>query len=62
MESKQGQNSLHEMCEIMPCQDCLSMLMFLLNTLRTVGHCGRSEVKNYINTVQFLAQTDYFVS
>ncbi len=28
----------------------------------TVGHCGVSEVKNYINTVQFLAQTDRFVS
>ncbi len=33
-----------------------------MNALRTVGPCGGSEVKNYINTVQFLAQTDRFVS
>ncbi len=30
--------------------------------LRTVGPCGGSEVKNDINTVQFLAQTDCFMS
>ncbi len=30
--------------------------------LRTVGPCGGSEVKNDTNTVQFLAQTDRFVS
>ncbi len=34
----------------------------LVNAIRTVGHCGGSEVKNDINTVQFLAQTDRFVS
>ncbi len=34
----------------------------VVNALRTVGHCGGSEVKNYRNTVQFLAQTDCFVS
>ncbi len=34
----------------------------VVNALRTVGHCGGSEVKNYINTVQFLAQTDRFMS
>ncbi len=34
----------------------------LVNALRTVGPCGGSEVKNDINTVQFLAQTDRFVS
>ncbi len=34
----------------------------VVNALRTVEHCGGSEVKNYINTVQFLAQTDCFVS
>ncbi len=34
----------------------------VVNVLRTVGHCGGSEVKNYINTVQFLAQTDRFMS
>ncbi len=28
----------------------------------SVGHCGGSEVKNYINTVQFLAQKHCFVS
>ncbi len=33
-----------------------------MNELRTVGPGGRSEVKNDINTVQFLAQTDRFVS
>ncbi len=33
-----------------------------MNVLRTVGPCGGSEVKNNINTVQFLAQTDRFVS
>ncbi len=32
------------------------------DALRTVGHCGGSEVKHDINTVQFLAQTDRFVS
>ncbi len=26
-----------------------------------VLHCGVSEVKNYINTVQFLTQTDRFL-
>ncbi len=26
------------------------------------GHCGGSELKNNINTVQFLTQTDCFVS
>ncbi len=30
--------------------------------LRTVGHCSGSEVKNDVNTVQFLAQTDPFIS
>ncbi len=34
----------------------------VVNALRTLGPCGGSEVKNYINTVQFLAQTDRFVS
>ncbi len=34
----------------------------VVNELRTVGPCGGSEVKNYINTVQFLAQTDCFMS
>ncbi len=34
----------------------------VVNALRTVGQCGGSEVKNYINTVQFLAQTNHFVS
>ncbi len=34
----------------------------VVNELRTVGPCDGSEVKNYINTVQFLAQTDCFVS
>ncbi len=34
----------------------------VVNALRTVGHCGGSEVKNDINTVQFLAQTDRFMS
>ncbi len=34
----------------------------VVNALRTVVHCGGSEVKNYVNTVHFLAQTDYFVS
>ncbi len=33
-----------------------------MNALRTVGPCGGSEVKNNINTVQFLTQTDRFVS
>ncbi len=33
-----------------------------MNTLRTLEPCGGSEVKNNINTVQFLAQTDGFVS
>ncbi len=33
-----------------------------VNALRTVGHCGGSEVKKYINTVQFLAQIDCLVS
>ncbi len=33
-----------------------------VNELRTVGPCGGSEVKSDINTVQFLAQTDRFVS
>ncbi len=33
-----------------------------MNALRTVGPGGRSEVKYDINTVQFLAQTDRFVS
>ncbi len=32
------------------------------NSLRTVGQCGGSEVTKNINTVQFLAQTDRFVS
>ncbi len=36
--------------------------MRVVTALRTVGQCGESEVKNYINTVQFLAQTDRFVS
>ncbi len=34
----------------------------VVNALRTVGHCSGSEVKNDINAVQFLAQTDCFVS
>ncbi len=34
----------------------------VVNALRTVGHCGGSEVQSDINTVQFLAQTDCFVS
>ncbi len=34
----------------------------VVNVFRTVGPCGGSEVKNDINTVQFLAQTDRFVS
>ncbi len=34
----------------------------VVNAFRTVGHCGGSEVKNYINAVQFLARTDCFVS
>ncbi len=33
-----------------------------VNELRTVGHCGGSEVKNDIKTVQFLTQTDCFVA
>ncbi len=40
----------------------VSTVTSLVNALRTVGQCGGSEVKNYINTVQFLAQTDHFVS
>ncbi len=47
-------------------QTCQSTLtrhaLDVVNTLRTVGLCGGSEVKNYINTVKFLAQTDRFVS
>ncbi len=34
----------------------------VVNVFRTVGPCGGSEVKNDINTVQFLAQTERFVS
>ncbi len=34
----------------------------VVNMLRTVGHRGVSEVKNDINTVQFLAETNCFVS
>ncbi len=34
----------------------------VVNALRTVRHCGGSEVQSDINTVQFLAQTDCFVS
>lgn len=34
----------------------------VVNALKTVGHCGASTVKNDINTVQFLAQTDRFMS
>ena len=34
----------------------------LLADLGQFRHCGESEVKNDINTVQFLAQTDHFVS
>ncbi len=34
----------------------------VVSALRTVGHCGGSEVKHDINTVQFLTQTDHFVS
>ncbi len=33
-----------------------------MNTFKIAGHCGESVVKNYINTVQFLAQTIRFVS
>ncbi len=33
-----------------------------VNELRTVGPCGGSEVKSDINTVQFLAQTNRFMS
>ncbi len=45
---------------------CLSTLTRhapdVVNALRTVGHCGGSEVKNDINSVQFLAKTNCFVS
>ncbi len=34
----------------------------VVNALRTVGNYCGSEVKNDINTVQFLTQTDCFVS
>ncbi len=34
----------------------------VVNVLKTVGQCGVSELKNDINTVQFLAQADRFVS
>ncbi len=41
---------------------CQSMSMrhapAVVNALMTVGYCGGSEVKNYRNTVQFLAQTN----
>ncbi len=33
-----------------------------MTVLRTVGPCGESEVNSNINTVQFLAQTDRFMS
>ncbi len=33
-----------------------------MNALRTVGQRGGSEIKNNINTVQFLAQTDRLMS
>ena len=33
-----------------------------VRALKAVGHSGVLEVKNYINTVRFLAQTDHFVS
>ncbi len=47
-----------------PEQHASTMLMrhgpAVVNALRTVGHYSGSEVKNDINTVQFLAQTDCF--
>ncbi len=47
-----------------PEQHASTMLMrhapAVVNVLRIVGHCSGSEVKNYKNTVQFLAQTDCF--
>ncbi len=43
-------------------QSTLTRHTAVVNVLRTVGHWGGSEVKNYINTVQFLAQTDRYVS
>ncbi len=36
--------------------------MNCVNELRTFEQCGGSEVKNNINTVQFLAQTNRFLS
>ncbi len=39
---------------------CQSMLTHYMPDAVTVGHCGVSKVKNYINTVQFIAQTDCF--
>ncbi len=37
-------------------QDVGDFVSSVEHKLRTVGHCGGSEVKKYINTVQFLAQ------
>ncbi len=34
----------------------------VVNVDRTVSQCGGSELKIYIHTVQFLAQSDRFVS
>ncbi len=51
----------------MSCHVMLKLLLLIcdtgccVNELRAVGHCGGSEL-NYINTVQFLVQTDCFVS
>ncbi len=53
-------NKIPRMCLL--CQSPLTHhVPDVVNALRTVGHCGGSEVYNYINTVQFLAQTDCFV-
>ncbi len=34
----------------------------VVNEFRTIGQCGGSEVKNYINTAQFLALINRFGS
>ncbi len=50
-------------CMRLLCQSTLTRhAPAVVNELRTVGPCGGSEGKNYINTVQFLAQTDRFMS
>ncbi len=44
-------------------EDAASCTSSYVNALRRVGSCGGSEVKkNNVNSVQFLAQTDRFVS